>query len=387
VWVTRWHDIRSVMERPEDFSVRLFAMRMSDTTGNTFLGMDPSDAYRAESSAFRAALEVPDPRPGAAPHSQGLGRLDWTRRFAADLASRQVSDALKRSRKNEIDVVNDLADVVPLSFAREFFGTPEPDPPEILDWFKAISFYVFSPGPYHWATAAKAAGRSAANYFTELVRRRHAAIQAGQATPDDVLGRLIAAQAGPNGLPDEAIARCLSFVSGAMMPTSWLFIEAVDRLMRLPHEERERLHRLALEGDRVSVRAYVIEAARYFPFPYVIIRYAEREARIGGKRVSPGANIHLVIGSAALDRRAVPRPRRFEPGRPESQYMLFGHDVHLCMGKDIAEEIMTEMAIALFSRANLRRAPGPRGYIRYLPDKKAIPYGPYPASFVLRADG
>jgi cytochrome P450 len=135
------------------------------------------------------------------------------------------------------------------------------------------------------------------------------------------------------------------------------------------------------------VRAYVIEAARFFPFPFEIIRYAEREAKIAGRRILPGTLVRLVIGSAALDPRAVPQPERFVPGRPDSEYMLFGHDVHLCMGKDIAEVLLTEMAIALFSPANLRRASGPRGYIRYLPDKKAIPYGPYPASLILRADG
>jgi len=386
--VLRWADVRSVFERPDDFSVRIFGMRMADTTGITFLGMNPSPQYAVESGALRDALGVPDPRPEApvATGSRPLGRLPWVRRFAAELSRRQISEALKSSAKNEIDVVRDLADVVPLHFAREFFGTPEPTPPAILRWFKTISYYVFSPPHYDWAAPAREAGRSAANHFAELVQRRHDDLRAGRRTPDDVLGRLIAMQARPGGLTDGAIARSLSFISGAMMPTSWLFIEAVDRLMRLPRAERRRLHRYAVEGDRAAVRAYVLEAARFFPFPYMIIRYVEREAEIGGRKVSPGTTVILMIGSAILDPSAIPRAGRFVPGRLESESMLFGHDVHLCMGKDIAEELLTEMAIALFSRTNLRRARGPRGYIRYGP-KGAIPDGPYPQSFVLRADG
>lgn len=333
---------------------------------------------------MRAALEVPDPRPqgdgSVTPHD--VGRLPWVRRFAAELSRRQIEDALKRSRKGEIDVVRDLADVVPLAFAREFFGTPEPQPPALLYWFKAISFYVFAGRPYDWAEAAQQSGRRVARHFRELARERKQAIAAGDRTPDDVLGRLLA-----GGLDDDAIARSLSFISGAMMPTSWLFIEAVDRLMRIPPWRRAELHRHAVAGDRAAVRAYVIEAARFFPFPFEIIRYAECETEIAGKRIAPGTLVRLLIGSAALDPRAVPDPESFVPGRPESQYMLFGHDLHLCMGKDIAEELLTEMAIALFSRVGLRRAPGPRGHIRYPRDAKAIPYGPYPASFVLRADG
>jgi cytochrome P450 len=133
-----------------------------------------------------------------------------------------------------------------------------------------------------------------------------------------VLGRLIAAQDGPGGISDDAIARSLSFISGAMMPTSWLFIEAVDRLMRLPRKRRADLHECAVSGDAAAVRAYVIEAARFFPFPFFIVRYAERDARIGERTVAKATNVNLVIGAATIDSRAIPHAGRFVPGRPES---------------------------------------------------------------------
>lgn len=387
-YVVRWADVRSVLARPAEFSVRIFGMRMADTTGNTFLGMNPSPQYDLESGAMRAALEVPDVRPrarGQSSRPEDLGRLPSVRRFATELSHRQIADALKRT--NEIDVVTDLADVVPLHFARELFGIPEPDPahPKILEWFKAISFYVFGPANYDWAVPAQHAGRDAAAYFRRLVRDRHNAMAARIATPDDVLGRLIRAQSSPGGLGDDAIARSLSFISGAIMPTSWLFIEAVDRLMRLGRRQRQHLHKYAVQGDLAAVRAYVIEAARFFPFPFFILRYAERDSEIAGRKIAQGSTVNLVIGSATMDSRGIPRAGRFVPGRPESEYMLFGHDVHLCQGKDIAEELMTQMALALFSRVNLRRASGLQGYIRYGP-KGAIPYGPYPRSLILVAD-
>jgi cytochrome P450 len=383
-YVWRWADVRSVLARPAEFSVRIFGMRMADTTGITFLGMNPSQQYELESGALRAALGVPDVRPRAR-GPQDLGRLTSVRRFGAELSHRQITDALKRT--NEIDVVTDLADVVPLHFAREFFGLPEPDPehPKIQEWFRAISYYVFGPKNYDWAVPAQHAGRAAAEHFRRLVRDRHDALAAGVATPDDVLGRLIRAKTSPSGLDDDAIARSLSFISGAIMPTSWLFIEAVDRLMRLGPRQRQHLHECAVQNDAAAVRAYVIEAARFFPFPFFILRYAERDSEIAGRKIARGSTINLVIGSATLDSRGIRRAGRFVAGRPESEYMLFGHDVHLCQGKDIAEELMTQMALALFSRVNLHRAPGLQGYIRYGP-KGSIPYGPYPRSLILLAD-
>ena len=51
----------------------------------------------------------------------------------------------------------------------------------------------------------------------------------------------------------------------------------------------------------------------------------------------------------------------------------------------IAEELMTQMAIALFSRPNLRRAPDRAGYISK-EHGRAIPWSIYPKSLILRAD-
>ena len=390
VYVLRCSDVRSVLARPDDFSVAIFGLRMIDTIGLTFLGMNPSPQYTRESGAMRAALQVPDARPGASSPSLGpdqLGRLTWVRRFGAGLASQRVNEALKT--KGEVDVVSDLADVVPLHFAREFFGTPEPDPhhPEILHCMKLASYYVFSPAASDWAVPAHRAGNRMRDYFGVLVAERHAAIREGRETPDDVLGRLIAAQDGPGGLDDDAIARSLGFISGAMIPTSWLFIEAVDRLMGLPRRQRERLHRLAVEGDVAGVRAYVVEAARFFPFPFFILRYAERDTEIAGRPIAHGTTVNLVIGAATTDPRAMKRPGRFIPGRPESEYMLFGHETHYCQGADIAEELMTQMAMSLFSRENLRRAPGLRGFIDYGPKGGPLPNGYYPRTFILKADG
>lgn len=389
--VLRAEHVRSVLENHQDFSVAIFRDRMMETMGLTFLGMDPSGdyakQYERESGALRGALGVPDPQwpvaDGDGP--ERLGRLAWVRRFGAEVSRRRVEDAVER--RGEIDVVQDLADFVPLDFARTFFGTPEPDQdkPRILHWLKIISFYLFAPNAKAFRALARRAGQEISAHFQRLVEARHADLAAGRETPDDVLGRLISAQRQPGGIADEAIVRTLGFISGAIMPTSWLFITVVDRLLRIRRAQRKELHALARERNEAGVRAYVIEAARSFPFPFFILRYAERDTKIGGRPVPRGSIVNLVIGSATTDSRAIPHAGRFDPDRGESDYMLFGHGPHLCQGKDIAEELMTQMAMALFSRRNLRRAPGRRGYVCFGP-KGVIPDGFYPRSLILEVD-
>ena len=385
-YVLRDADVRDAMERPDDFSVSIFDMRMSETIGSYFLGMDPSPRYSRESDALFGALRVPDPRVETQPGSGGdfsQGSLPWIAGYAEKHSRQLVEAALKT--KEEVDVVEELAHVVPYRFACEFFGVRER--PELLRWFQLASYYVFAPSAEKWAVAARRAGRLIAAHIQAELDERRTHIEAGVATPDDVLDRMLRAQGGDGGVDDDTIVRSLTgTMSGTMIPTAWLFIEAVDRLMRLPKYHLEGLQQLARVGDRSAVRKYVLEAARFFPFPGIILRYAERDTMLSGRPIPQGTHVNLVILSASRDGRAVQDSGRFSVDRPESEYMLFGHDVHSCHGKDIAEVILTEMAMALFSRENLRRAPGRRGYIENGP-KGVLPESSYPQHLVLRADG
>ncbi len=390
VYVLRWDEVREVLGRPEDFSVALFEYRMSSTMGPFFLGMNPSEPYRREAGALFQALRVPDPKPGASPDAdgpEGLGVLPWVQRSAAQLSRRQVSDALKS--KGELDLVQDLAHVVPFEFAKNFFGIPEPpgESPELLRWFQWASYYVFAPAAATWSVPAWRAGQQIRSHFAKVVRERRQALRdpalPRQAT---VLDRLLEPPEGADPLDDDAIARCLAGTfSGTVIPTAWIFIEAVDFLMRRPRQEIAELQSLARAGDTGAVRAWILEACRFFPFPFVILRYAERDTKLAGHRISEGSHMQLVLGSAARDGRHLGSPERFRPGRPESEYMLFGHETHLCHGKQIAEALLTEMTLAVFSRENLRRAPGLRGYVR-VRERGDLLESTYPQHFGLVAD-
>jgi len=386
--VYRHADVVDVLARSAEFSVKASGERMEETIGAFFLGMDPGARYAAESAAMREALDVPDPRPEAvrpAPGARSVARLAAARRDIARLCQEAVKRALLE--KGEVDVVADLADVVPLRFARAYFGVPEPaEGDRLLGWLRAASSYVFGVDVDDKRGPARAGGQALQRHVLDVVASREQDLLHGK-TADDVLGRMLAAR-GPEGLPsNDVIVRCLiGTLSGAIIPAGWLFIEAVERLLRLPRRERERLHRHARCGDRMAVRAYVLEAARFFPFPPVLLRRCEHAARLGGRALEAGTTAVLALSAAALDPRVVPQPWRFRPGRDESKLLLFGHATHLCQGKEIGEALLTEMALALFARPGLRRARGFRGRLDYAP-RSGIPDGPYPKHLVLEANG
>lgn len=374
--------VRSVMERPEDFSASASGARMRESIGAFFLGMDPvlGSPYQHEADAMRLALGIPDltrERPPAADPS--WERLRAAQQIARKHARACVKEALRR--KGEIDVVNDLADVVPLRCVEDFFGIPEPaGGPQLLAWFRAASYYVFTAQAPEWKEAARDAGAAVTRHIEALVRSRQ-----GGPSRDDVLGRFFLSS---GALPVDTIVRCLSGVlSGTIIPTSWLFVKAIDRLLGRSQRERDRLHRYAVQGDAAAVRAHVLEAARFFPFPVYLLRDCVRGAAIGSTHVPAGTRVQLWMTTAATDRRALRRPLCFIPGRPEEELMLFGHAAHRCMGKDLAEAMLTEMTMALFAQRGLRRARGLRGLLDDRRDHGAIPHGPYPKRLVLEANG
>lgn len=391
LWVYRWKHVREVLGEPGRFAVSVTGRRMRQSIGPFFLGMDPGAAtagepeapsYEHDSRAMRTALDV-TVRTSAGRQLDGDAwrRLDDIAALARKLSEESVRLAVER--KGEVDVVLDLADRVPLAFARTFFGIQEPEGGEgILVWLRAASSYVFGIDVEAKQAAAASGGRAMAEHVLAQVRSRKEARSAGEPRVDHVLDRLIDSAKG-----DETITRLLvGTLSGTIIPTGWIFIEAVDRLLRLPPRRLAALMRHAADGDRARVRGYVLEAARFFPFPPVLLRRATRSTTIGDRRVEAGTPIVLMLTAASMDWRQFPRPLHFDPERSDEDSLIFGYGTHHCMGRAIGETILTEMATALFATPGLRRASGARGFLEYWPSD-AVPDGPYPKHLVLEANG
>jgi cytochrome P450 len=79
-----------------------------------------------------------------------------------------------------------------------------------------------------------------------------------------------------------------------------------------------------------------------------------------------------------LDERHVKDPSKFDPDRLPSDYMLFGHGMHWCIGACLAQTQITQTFKALLTKGHLRRAKGPRGQLARL--------GPFPAHLVVEFD-
>jgi cytochrome P450 len=382
VLVTRYEDVRLVLERDDVFRVDGYDDRMRATSGAFILGMDPGATYDKEQRLAATAV----------------GReIEPLRTLVAGLSRALVDKANERSRT--IDVVSELAHAVQTAVIDKFYGIPNTRDERLIPWLQTTSYFVFNAwiaGPYR--TAAMEAGREMAAHLRRVVRRRSEELAHGAAPRGDVLGRLletIRATSGDPKLPtneDLAVRTMAGLVSGATVPTLGLFISAINFLLGLSADERAAMKKAAQLDDDRTVQRFLFEAARFRAYPPTLYRHAVMPYvfHAGSKheaRAARGAWVVTMPILANYDARVFPNAGRFNPMReyaPGRSPLLFGWAQHQCLGAQLAEVLMVEMAKPLFAKG-FSRAPGPDGTLRD-GDPGVIPDGDFAQKLVVRFD-
>jgi cytochrome P450 len=354
--VTLADDVREVLGDFESFTVALYAPKMEAITGPFILGLDDTPLYRRDHAALRAAVRADD--------------LPHVERIVGDTARERVAAAAGGT----IDVVTELVEPAVTRAIGDYFGTPGPDPATLVRWatnlFEDIFVNVGNLTSVHDRALDDAAQMRP--YVDGVVGDRKAAIERGDDVPDDVLTRLLR-QEPPGALEDVSIRHNLIGLIAGWIPTvSKAFTLAVEELLHRPAELRSA-QQAARAGDRDTVAAYVWEAMRFRPQNWSLLRKcaADRTIAAGTDReatIEAGAVVVAATLSAMHDERAVEAPDKFRPGRPWSDYMHFGHGLHECFGEQINRVQLPALAMALFERGELSRAPGDAGEVKWRGD-------------------
>lgn len=368
VHVTRYYDVQEVLERDDDFSVRIYDEKMTATTGPFFLGMNDKARYERDAEVIWRAVSKTD--------------ADVAHRIAAE----ETKLALDRVRgAGRVDIVKDLVVTVVSRFVMRFFGTHVPDGERLLRSYQTTSKYLFA----FWSDPvmrdeAVAAGATIKELLSAVVAER----RRNPTGADDVLGRFVAMTKGFSD-GDTGIVRSIAGLSsGAVNAPLGLFVYSVDTLLSLPRRELDALRGLderAHSGDRSAGEKffeYLREAERFNVYPPFSYRYAERDTAIAvgtarEKRIPKGATVVTWQSLAAFDRDVFDRPFEFRAGRPRSQYNGFGHGRHRCLGEHIGQALIYEMALGLFALPGIHRAANGAGRVR----NTTVQQGHYPYTF------
>jgi cytochrome P450 len=357
--VTRYEDVQEVLARDDVFEVTYQKkMEVIGDGANFFLGMQNSPEYERDESHMRTVIrrqELPE----------------RVQPFVAKTAENLVSASGGR-----IDVVQQLARVVPIRLIAEYFGCPATSEEDLASWSTVTFQYLFTDANNDPAvdTAARAAAAKARSWLDQVIADRKK--QASQ--PDDVVGRCLALQkAGVPGMDDLGIRNnLLGLIIGAIPTTSKCCAQALDELLKRPAQLQEA-QLAAGSDDDVLLAQYVFEALRFNPNNPGLFRIAAQDYTVAKDKmhattIPRGTTVVAATQSAMFDDRIVDAPNEFRIGRPPYAYMHFGYGLHTCFGQYLNRVQIPGILKPLLKRKGLRRADGHAGQLQYV--------GPFPGS-------
>lgn len=353
VVVTRFEDVAEVLQRPNVFNVP-YAPKLSLIMDgdNIFLGMKDEPNYTRDKTNMRMA----------APRAEAMARVKPdTARITAEV----LQPALARGR---VDLAMELTQQVTTRLFGAYFGTPGRSVQEISDQARSLFGYMFadlSNDPARRLTAEPIA-KAMRDYIESAIAER----KKSRGQHDDILERCLHMQdTGALGMSDREIRNnMIGLIVGAMPQAPMLVPQLFDILLDRKKELAEA-QAAAMADDDAAVARYVFEALRFYPLTPGLFRNCEEEYRLAGgtlraRTIPKGALVMAATRSAMFDGRRVPRPRRFNPDRPEYQYMHFGHGMHECFGLYMNRVMLPEICKAVLKLPNLRRARGTDGRLR-----------------------
>jgi cytochrome P450 len=384
--VTKAADVQEVMSRSDAFRVTLYPPRMEPLTGLTPLVMDDTPEYHHDSNALRLALA------GPAAGSAGTAALqraicpedkERIRDFVNQTAAQIVDEAKPAGR---IDLVQDLANTVPIRLCANYFGTPGIDDATQLRWARTLFFEMFivqgTPVISREAMDAAAAWK---DHTCQLMAQRRADLEAGKPVPDDILGRLLRQQSLTDLEDDRIWGNLIHMTVGFLPQVAKVTALAVEELIDRP-EQLAQARKAARADDDELLGAYLWESLRFNAHPALLFRqcafdsdYVLAEGTSRATRIPAGTLTLAALQSAMFDEEALDCPQEFRVDRPWEQYLFFGLGQHQCLGQHISRLAVPLIAKPLLRQHQLRRAPGSAGRMAWetvFPDRMIVEFAP-----------
>ena len=237
--------------------------------------------------------------------------------------------------KGAIDLVDDLAAVVPALFTCEFLGLPTEDWHRYADPLHRVIYTP--PGP----------GREALfgdmmwihESVQELIARRRVE------PADDVITYLTKADDDGEPLTDEVIGKiCDLIMAGGFDTTTASTTAALHHLHEHP-ADRQRLI-----DDPQLLPSAVEEFLRYFCPTQALARTVTTETQLAGETLEPGDRLLLSWASANHDESVFERPDEIVLERFPNRHLAFGVGAHRCLGSHVARAEITAMLQAVLTR-------------------------------------
>jgi pimeloyl-[acyl-carrier protein] synthase len=243
-----------------------------------------------------------------------------------DLEARveEVLDGLAGA--GHMDVIADFAYPLPADAISAMVGVPRADWPMLRGFVDGV---ILSRGIVRTPAMMAEGDRSARQfieYLRALVKERRARPQA------DLMSAMMAAEERGLRLTDDQVVTMAEQLFTAGHGTTRNLIGSALLALTQNPEEFKRLR----ENPQL-IESAIEEALRYdsptqAPNPQV----ATDDLEIGGRKISSGEVVTVLIGAANRDPAKFPDPDRFDIARADGEHLAFSHGAHYCLGASLA---------------------------------------------------
>ncbi|HWD05040.1 MAG TPA: cytochrome P450 [Amycolatopsis sp.] len=260
----------------------------------------------------------------------GRGHVQRLRPMVARLASSMVdSVADKIDTDGQADLLEHLAQPLPVAVIAELLGIPVEDGPQLVAWSNAIvKMYEFGL-PTAGREAAEQAAADFVAYLRDVVRGT-----AGGPVAMGIVADLVASEL----TADEVVATAVLLLMAGHEATVNVIGNGVTAL--LTHRSQWEL----LVSDPSLLDSAVEELIRFDSPLQLFERTATEDVVIAGYHIERGAKIGALLGAAARDPEVFAAPDTVDIGRSPNPHLGFGMGIHYCVGAPLAR---VEIAAAL----------------------------------------
>lgn len=225
-----------------------------------------------------------------------------------------------------MDVIADLADLLPATVTVELMGIPAGDRDRLKELSKSFSEMLgnFQHNPGR-ASAMLQTVAELTTYFSERLREQ------GKQPREGVVNTLMTAEIDGDRLSrEEVIANCIITLTGGLETTTNLIGNGLYTLLRYP-AEFERLR-----SDPSLLPSAIEEFLRFESPIQQTARLAPDDIELGGKGIRKNDAVIAVIGAANRDPARFADPHSFDIGRTDNRHLTFGWGGHFCFGAPLA---------------------------------------------------
>lgn len=250
-------------------------------------------------------------------------RVEALRQHIQEITEDLIDAVLPRGR---IDVIADIADLLPATVTAELMGVPVADRNQLKKWSKDFSEMLgnFQHNPGRAGLMLKTVEDMTA-YFRDQIGEQQRQPRQG------VVHALMTAEIDGDRLTEEeVIANSIITMTGGQETTTNLIGNGLLSLFRNPQEMAR------LQGDLSLLPSAIEEILRFeSPIQYTS-RLAPDDVELGGKRIRKRQAVIAVMGAANHDPERFPNPDRLDITRGDNRHLAFGWAGHFCFGAPLA---------------------------------------------------